>query len=178
MKKQIFIINGPAGAGKDTFVSMVRAIVPSLNHSSVELVKEAAVILGWDGTNKSDKDRKFLSDLKILTTSYSDVIGKWMIKIAKNFLEDEIHEFLFFHIREVDEIERFSKLLNAKTIVVVRDGVDPNQSNPADANVLNYDYDIIIRNDGSLGDLKTKAERFASIYSLDYGNSREEITDN
>lgn len=159
MIKRVFIINGPAGSGKDTFVSMVSSIVPSVNHSSVELVKEAAKILGWKG-EKTDKDRKFLADLKFLSSEYSAENRRWMVKKYIDFFEDNIHQFLFFHIREIDEIRVMRELLDAQTILIIRDGVSPNLSNAADANVLDYGYDFTINNSGSLGDLKIKAQEF------------------
>ena len=165
MDKKIFIINGPAGAGKDTFVSMVGSLVPSVNYSSVVLVKEAAKILGWEG-GKDDKDRKFLSDLKDLSTAYSSAIFKDILERAERFRNDDINEFMFIHIREIPEISTLAKVLDAKTILITRIGVDPNKSNTADANVLNYDYDIIIHNDGTLGEFKLKAEEF--VRNLQY----------
>lgn len=161
MRKKIFIINGPAGSGKDTFVSMVSSLIPTVNYSSVDLVKKAASILGWSGT-KTDKDRKFLSDLKNLSSEYSDTIIDWILNKAKDFVQDEIHEVMFIHVREPDEIDKLAKILNSKTVLVVRSGINPNQSNSADANVLDYDYDITIDNCGSLGDLKVKAGEFVN----------------
>ena len=163
MVKKIFIINGPATSGKDTFVSMVSAIVPSMNYSSVELVKEAALLLGWKG-GKEDKDRRFLSDLKDLTSHYSTAIVDSMRKKAEDFLSNDIHNFLFLHIREPKEIKRMAWELDAKTILVLRNGVMPNLSNFADANVLKYEYDIVINNSGTLGDLKEEAQRFVEEY--------------
>ena len=63
MKKQVFIINGSGGVGKDTFVELVSEnfLLPVMNFSSVDKVKEVARIIGWTG-GKSEKDRKFLSD--------------------------------------------------------------------------------------------------------------------
>ena len=65
--KQIVIINGTGGCGKDTFVSFVSKYKRVYNFSSIDKVKEIAKLIGWDG-GKTDKDRKFLSDLKKLTT--------------------------------------------------------------------------------------------------------------
>ena len=42
MNKQVFIINGSGGCGKDTFVSLVSDIVYTTNFSSVDKVKEIA----------------------------------------------------------------------------------------------------------------------------------------
>ena len=62
--------------------------------------------------------------------------------------------------REIDEIRVMRELLDAQTILIIRDGVSPNLSNAADANVLDYGYDFTINNSGSLGDLKIKAQEF------------------
>ena len=89
MIKQVFIINGSGGVGKDTFVEFVE-MIPTFefigenenstvwfknfeikNYSSVSKVKEIAKIIGWNG-EKTERDRKFLSDLKLLTTKYKD----------------------------------------------------------------------------------------------------------
>ena len=69
--KKVFIINGAAGVGKDTFVEIakykifIKTGLPTYNISSVDNVKTAAKILGWDG-EKDARGRKFLSDLKII----------------------------------------------------------------------------------------------------------------
>ena len=69
MNKQVFIINGSGGVGKDTFVELVSKVfnLSVMNFSSVDKVKEIARIIGWTG-GKTEKDRKFLSDLKLLCT--------------------------------------------------------------------------------------------------------------
>ncbi len=68
----IIIINGKGGCGKD---SLIDGIVShdwwEYTLSSVDKVKEAAMVLGWDG-GKDDKDRKFLHDIKNLSTEYND----------------------------------------------------------------------------------------------------------
>lgn len=164
MRKSIFIINGPATAGKDTFVSMVSSIVPTINYSSVQVVKEAATLFGWAG-GKSEKDRKFLADMKFLSTEYSDAPYKSMEKKIYEFLEDEIHEVLFLHIREHAEIERMVKEYPMiRTILVTRSGVTPITSNSADAQVYDWSYDFVIDNSGTLGELKSVAIDFVNFY--------------
>ena len=63
MKKQIIVINGTGGCGKTTFVELTQKYGKVINFSSVDKVKEVAKLIGWDG-KKTEKDRKFLSDLK------------------------------------------------------------------------------------------------------------------
>ena len=99
--KQIFIINGSGGSGKDTFVSLVRECMEEGlnqnnlvdNFSSVDKVKEIAKIIGWDG-KKTEKDRKFLSDLKLLCTEYNNMPFKSMQEKVEEFKNDDA-EFLF-----------------------------------------------------------------------------------
>jgi dephospho-CoA kinase len=159
MLKKVFVINGIAGSGKDTFVSMVGAIVPTVNYSSVSKIKDAAKLLGWDG-EKDDKSRKFLSDLKRLSARYNNFPFKCMVKKIIDFFDDDIHEFLFLHIREPEEIERIVRLFKIQTVLVKNDNVKQVTSNRSDAEVYEYDYDIIINNSGDLASLNKTAEKF------------------
>lgn len=161
MNKKIFIINGSGGVGKDTFVELVSELVSTLNFSSVDKVKEIAKEIGWDGESKTEKDRKFLSDLKLLTGNYCDMPYQSMKQKVEEFNKNNIHQCLFLHIREPEEIQRAVNEFNAKTILITRNLVEQITSNMADANVYNYKkYDYIINNDGSIEDLKKVAEHF------------------
>ena len=173
VKEQVFIINGSGGVGKDAFIEMVynQSYEPSknryvkvANHSSVTKVKEVAKIIGWDGT-KTERNRKFLSDLKLLTTEYNDMPLNDMAEFANNFMSYnvDVSKMLFLHIREPKEIvkaiDKF-KEYDVKTILVKRDSVKHINSNMSDENVYNYDYNITINNNGTLEDLKEKANCF------------------
>lgn len=169
MDKQIFIINGSGGVGKDTFITMVQKVLEDIdygycvyNYSSVTRVKLIMEDCGWDGVSKTEKDRKFMSDLKLLLTEYNDLPFKDLEFVANEFANSpyENDTMLFFHIREPEEIARAAKVFNAKTILIKRDSIKHITSNMADENVYNYDYDIIIDNNGTLEDLKNKAEQF------------------
>lgn len=166
MDKQIFIINGSGGVGKDAFVSFVSEFTPTMNYSSVNKVKEIAKIIGWDG-GKTEKDRKFLSDLKLLCTDYNNMPFNAMAEKVKCFLKSD-NRFLFLHIRECPEIERAKKAFNAKTLLIKRDSVPQITSNMADANVFNYNYDIVIENNGTLKELQAKALSFVCEFQDDY----------
>lgn len=172
MEKQIFIINGSAGVGKDTFVDTVERVLENINkdywvenYSSVTRVKEIAKSCGWNGT-KTEKDRKFLSDLKLLLTEYNDLPFKDLGYVVEGFLHDgfENSKMLFLHIREPEEIVKAEKAFNAKTILIKRDSVVHITSNMGDENVYNYDYDIIVENNGTLEDLQEIARLFVSDY--------------
>ena len=158
MNKQVFIINGNGGTGKDTFVSFVSDIVYTINYSSIDKVKEIARIIGWNG-GKSEKDRKFLSDLKSLCIDYNDMPFNCMKNKFEEFMNSD-SLFLFLHIREISEIEKAKKFFNAKTILIERDSVKHIISNVADAGVFEYNYDIIINNNGTLNELREKTWYF------------------
>ena len=91
-------------SGKDTFVSLVRECMEERlnqnnlvdNFSSVDKVKEIAKIIGWDG-KKTEKDRKFLSDLKLLCTEYNNMPFKSMQEKVEEFKNDGA-KFLFLNI--------------------------------------------------------------------------------
>lgn len=166
MNKQVFIINGSGGIGKDTFVNLIQLnfksnyFHPIMNFSSVDKVKKVARMIGWDGKSKTEKDRKFLSDLKLLCTEYNDMPFNSMCEVVEEFNKSRHYQMLFLHIREPEEIERTKNAFNAKTILVKRDSVKHITSNMADENVFNYNYDIVINNDETLEELETKALEF------------------
>ena len=158
----MFIINGSGGVGKDTFVSLVDYQATVINFSSVDKIKEIAKIIGWNG-GKTEKDRKFLSDLKLLCTNYNDMPFNSMKNKYESFLKTNAH-FLFLHIREPEEIDRAKKEFDAKTILIKRNSVKHITSNMADENVYNYKYDIIINNDGGIEELRDIAICFVSDF--------------
>ena len=83
--KEIVVINGSGGAGKDTFVQFCGEYTSIMNISSVDKVKEAAKVLaGWNG-EKDEKSRKFLSDLKELGIEYNDAPFKYISNMAEEF---------------------------------------------------------------------------------------------
>lgn len=163
--KQVFIINGSGFSGKDTFVNLINKQLPpghyAMNYSSVDEVKKIAKMIGWNG-GKTEKDRKMLSDLKLLCTEYNDMPFQCMTNAYEIFRDDPSFDMLFLHIREPLEIELAKNAFKAKTILITRDCVEPIMSNMADANVNNYSYDIVIHNDGSIEDYIGKAIQFVN----------------
>lgn len=160
MKKQVILINGSGGVGKDTFVNFCCDYVDAINISSVDRIKEAAKILGWNG-GKTESDRKFLSDMKLLTTEYNNGPFKYISDSIIRFRAEEGANILFIHIREPLEIEKVKKEFGCITLLVTNSNVPNITSNMADANVSSYEYDYVIDNSGTLYDLKHKAMKFA-----------------
>jgi hypothetical protein len=167
---KIFVINGAAGSGKDTFVELCRKFTGDaflLNISTVDKVKEIATACGWDGT-KTPENRKFLSDLKALLTDWADVPLNDMIQKIERFKRSfEVYDvsddraIVFIHCREPEEIRKLVKALDAHTLLIRRVAAENiTASNQSDAGVFDYEYDIHINNNGSLAELERTAEVF------------------
>ena len=170
MVKQVFIINGSGGVGKDAFISFIADNYSTMNFSSIDKVKEMARIAGWDG-GKTENDRKFLSDLKLLCICYNNMPLNSMKDKYQEFLNSD-STFLFLHIREPEEIKKAKPIFDAKTILIKRDDVKCITSNMSDEKVFNYKYDFIIDNNGTLNDLMNKAWHFSNDFIK--GNASKE----
>jgi CO dehydrogenase nickel-insertion accessory protein CooC1 len=166
---KIVVINGKAGTGKDTFVTMCKDVLGStlvFNVSTVDFVKEVATYCGWDGT-KTPENRKFLSDLKDILTQWDNVpfkkvckdIEAWQhILIAAGKCDKAV---VFIHCREPKEIKKLVEELDAISLLIRRDAAESvEQMNHADNEVLNYEYDYTIPNNSSLSELRARAEEF------------------
>ena len=164
MSKQIFIINGSGGVGKDTVCEKCGHYTDVKVVSSIDLVKHFATEMGLSG-QKTPRDRRFLSDLKDLLTAYNDLPFKDIKQKVNEFKQDTDNMFLFIHIREPEEIERAKKEFGAHTVLVVNDNVLGIYSNHADGRVLEYDYDVVIDNSGTLEELEQEAERFVERWN-------------
>lgn len=124
---------------------------------------------GWDGT-KTLKNREFLSNLKDLLTEWGDVpynkIAKEIVLFDYTLNQYDIDGdkgFVFVMCREPQEIKKFVDRLGAKTVCVRRkEAENAAVSNHADANVLDYEYDYYIDNNGTLEELKVKAQEFCN----------------
>lgn len=139
---------------------MVGKYINTCKYSSIDKVKEIAKIVGWTGT-KTEKDRKFLSDLKLLTTEYNDMAFNDLKEVVTDFKLGFLEaKLLIIDIREPSEIEKAKKEFNAFTVLIKNDNVKEITSNMADANVLNYTYDYVVNNSGTLDDLEMEVTKF------------------
>lgn len=165
MEKHIYITNGVARCGKDTFAKLLNEFVPTIKYSSIDKVKDIAKKCGWNG-GKTEKDRKFLSDLKCLTSEYSDLPFKDISRIVNDFLSARYIRVLLIDIREPEEIERAKKEFGAETILIVNQNIPHITSNMADKNVYNYKYDWVVRNNGTINDFRETVKKFAKDRKL------------
>jgi hypothetical protein len=152
MNKAVIIINGAGGVGKDTLCSIAEKHFKVRNISSVDPIKEIASMFGWQG-EKTDKARKFLSDLKMLTVNYNDFPTNWAKAQFENFLTTD-EEILFVHIREPEEIRKYVNATGGKAkALLVRGGERTRHTaygNASDDGVENYNYDYYFVNDKPL----------------------------
>lgn len=164
---KLIILNGFPGSGKDTFVQFCAQFpLPSwsvYHLSTVTIVKKALHCLGWDGESKTSEIRDLLSKLKAESTRLFDGPFKY-IKAEIERIKTTGNRIIFVDCREPDQIDRFKKEFGDRyevfTMLIDR-GVPENlPQNNSDLQVLEYQYDIIIHNTGTLDDLKRKAEVF------------------
>lgn len=161
--KNLVILNGFPRSGKDEFANLL------INHfytydicgaliSSVEVIKEVALLLGWNG-EKDQASRNALSELKDLATKHWDSPFKMMCENADNISSEEA---IIFIVREPIEIERFKqKYPETITIFIERDNHET-ANNHADLDCGNYFYDLYIENNGTLEQLEESAIQLIS----------------
>ena len=169
----VVIINGFPRSGKSEFVKQCIAVTHAeqvWEYSTVDFVKELATQCGWDGT-KDAKNRKFLSDLKDLLTEWGNVPFKKACDVVT--LHNTNAEYIgstadkvvtFIHCREPQEIQKFVNYYGkaqCHTLLIRRPTVENiEQSNHADSQVLQYVYDTMIENSGTIEDLKKAAIKY------------------
>lgn len=159
--KKVYVTNGSAENGKDTFAEFLAKYISVFKYSSIDLVKEMFEVVGVSKENKTEKKRKLWSDGKDLLTEYDDIPFKDITSIVTDFKNNKIEtEVLLIDIREPEEIARAVETFGAETILVDNPNVGKIESNHADANVENYKYDYIIKNDGTLEQLEKVAKMF------------------
>lgn len=160
-KPLVYVLNGSGGSGKDTFVDMCKLFTTKkiMHISTITLIKTAAQILGWNG-EKNELSRKFLSDLKDLSTKAFDTSFRY-IEEQLYKAEDNSIDYVFIDCREPEEIKRICEHFGAQTIYIdASERIKLITSNHADKNVKNYKYDFYIDNNGNYENLMKQAENF------------------
>jgi hypothetical protein len=161
MNKKIVIINGHNEVGKNEFCNLCAKYVSVKDTSTVDKVKEAYALLGWDG-QKTEQHRKALSDIKDIGTKNLDHPFKYISEEVQKFQLDD-KEIMFVHSREPEEIVRFVEEFDAITLLIENDNVPKITSNHADANVDGIVYQYTVMNNGSIGELDKKARCFLRL---------------
>ena len=166
MDKLVFIVNGKPRAGKDTFAMILNRYMNVYKYSAVTKVKEIATLCGWGG-QKEERDRKFLHELKMLTSEYSDMSYQDVVNEIEKYRNGEIEADVFVvDVREPEEIERLAKEVGAITVFIENNNVPAIMSNAADANVENYEYDFVIRNNGTMKEFEDEIKIFMEFLMM------------
>lgn len=163
-KRKILIVNGRPTSGKTTFAELSKEFVNTHNYSSISYIKMIAELSGWNPDSKTEKDRKFLSDLKILTSEYSDLAFNKILKKVEiyNAFDYADNSVLLIDVREPLEIAKLLKTIDAETVFIQSD-VPMITSNMADANVEHFEYGHYIYNSRkSLDDFRSVIGDFYS----------------
>jgi len=162
---KIYIVNGAPGSGKTTFETMVQEILSNRVHilSTVTIIKDMLIEYDiWD-CNKDLKSRKLISDIKDTLTEYNDYPFKYISSVIEKIqlTETQNNPVIFIDCREPDEIQKFCDIWNAKSVLIRRETAENTQtSNHADQEVLKYDYDIVINNNGTMKNLQKEINSF------------------
>lgn len=162
--KHIIIINGKGGCGKDTLVSVAAKEFNAWNKSAIDPIKKIASLYGYKEEEKTDKARKFLSDLKKCFVEWNDLPMRYLKEKLVEFREDGYSDLMFIHIREPEEIDKFKEMImkesaspsdpvvfdnifKVHTLLIKRDDTDEKRyGNDSDDNVENYNYDFTFVN--------------------------------
>lgn len=163
-KKLVIIINGRGASGKDTCIKYLRGF-KTMNVSSIDIIKKAAKILGWNGV-KTASARKFLSELKKLSVEFNEYPNKYIMSIYNGAFLKSTTDIMFIHVREPEEIEKLkNNIPGAITLLVKRDLIG-DYGNESDDNVENYDYDVIFENNDTLEKAKVNFNKLiADLYN-------------
>lgn len=182
------IINGCGASGKDTFVEycddLVSGEVDVINYSTIDPQKKILDIVynhyagscpafGRSIANKTETYRSCLVELKEYMNRKWDlqmIDLDLTVREAINQSKDKGF-LMFIHCREPENIDRIRRYLRfsieslySETRVrtlLIEGRTDPNSfSNSSDRNVLNYKYDDVISNKGTLSDLHDLAARY------------------
>ena len=171
MIKKVLVTNGLPRSGKDTFASFVSAYIPTIKYSCVDEIKKIAKFTGWDG-EKNPTSRRYLAELKRLTTEFNDFPFKCLRMKFNEFMMTKEDSVLIFDIREPAEIERAKKEFGAESILIVNNRCEK-QGNYADDGVMDAKYDYVIFNNGTLSEFKRETYMF--VQTKVFNRSMNEI---
>jgi len=173
---KVLIMNGPAESGKGTVVKYIKELFVDMEiteYSSINYVKEVAFEhFGWDGV-KDTKGRNLLSAIKQTMIAYNDYPTKKIVYTIDTALGTDL---LVVDIREPDEIEKLVNHCKDINIVchtcrVINTKIENDVDRVGELSLTGdrlygeYDYDINIRNNGTLEELKKEVLNiFGNIY--------------
>ena len=160
----LIILNGIGTCGKDTFMNFCSEFTKCYHYSTIDYYKEIAKeYFDWDEI-KDEKGRKLLSDLKIASINYNNMPMKILRKEYDKICNEKKYNIFFCVCRDIQDIEYIkANYKRAYSLLITNDNIPKITSNEGDANVLNYEYDYVIENNGTLEELSDKARDFCSM---------------
>lgn len=171
----LILINGYAGAGKDTFVKFFteefwnqeQRTVSNL--SSISPVWKMLKDQGIDMDAKGPAERKLAAEVKAALDNYDFYATRLVLE--KAYIELAYNDAVFIHMREPRALEysltywqRYAKQNPIITLFVERPQEGLIFGNVADDSVRNFKYDWVIMNDGSIEELRKKAKLYANLF--------------
>jgi hypothetical protein len=179
-------VNGFATAGKNTAVDFMRNAladmnIPSIEYSSIEIVRRVLENSGIDISVKNDKTRYLLAEIGNILEKEYHIRSNDVIDCAKEFFdscskEHKSRSVFFTYTRENEVIDRLRSMVNNylayrtydyngsvpilyKTLFVTNTNVPKTMTNVVDRNVdSHYFYDHVIDNSGTKGQLLDACE--------------------
>ena len=134
--------------------------------STVDFVKEVAMICGWKG-KKDKKDREFLHDLKEAMEKWDNIPNKKVLEDAENIIKNYLglNHLFFVNIREPQSIESFSQLVMEQGYetpikILMESNMSSNEVDSIVQEIKSIKYDKFYKNNGTLKDLANTAGDF------------------
>lgn len=159
MDKFVLIVNGNPGAGKTTFAEIVSRQAETMIYSSIDHVKHIYKrYFDWDG-KKTDKSRKFLSNMKDFLRIETSILENDLRQKYAEFGYSQA-KYLIIDIREAAEIKKYKALFNAKTVLINNMASPSVTTNKSDAQINSTEYDYKLQNDGSIEDFEVAIKYF------------------
>ena len=176
----LILINGYAGAGKDTFVKFFTEEAEKndqrvVNLSSITPVWQMLKNQGIDMDRKGPEERKLAAETKAALDNYDFYATRMVLEKAHESLINS--QYVFIHMREPRALEFSSKYWNryrnqypCLTLFIDRPQPALAVGNVADDSVRDYIYNSTVRNVGDLDELK----KVASAYFYQVRNNHED----
>lgn len=177
----VIIINGESSIGKDTIIDYFKEEAKKYKHKvvsidSVAKVKEAAMLLGWDG-EKTPANRAFLHILKLISDDAFNSSTNYVIEEILDNINKEDVSMAFVHIREADAIRKLEDILTKKydipCVKLLVKGISKDSGTLyGDQSVNDTYYHYIIENYSTLDSLRHKVVEFHSWIDSQFAFSR------
>lgn len=160
----VIILNGPAESGKGTFLELLQELF-NLSYTKYSSIAWAKMIaekhFGWNGQDKTAEMRELIGKLKRLGMEYGNIPFKKVLSMYRRSYAN--HDDLFVtDVREPAEIQKLVdhfKIIKIKCLTIriqntAKEQYAAKNLGIADNEYTNYEYDLIIPNNGTIEEFK------------------------